>query len=139
MTDNDMLKQERWDFIFSKVKEFYDDHGFWPKHKRRYEGLALGNWLQQQKVSYKKGKLIKMRREKLESIGFSLESKTYIEKPPVIKEYVFLIRAAQMLNCSKHFLKKGIIPIKEYRDPKTNYRRYKVSEIQEYLNKGELT
>jgi hypothetical protein len=137
MTDNGDLKQERWEFIFNKVKDFYDSHGFWPKHKRKYEGIALGNWLQEQRRSFKKGRLIKIRCHMLENIGFNLESKVLKEKPRIIKEYVFLIRASQMLKCSKHFLKKGIIPIKEYRDPKTNYRRYKVSEIEEYLkNKG---
>jgi superfamily II DNA or RNA helicase len=69
---------EKWDKTFNDLKEFHRKNKRWPTRRRGSTNLGsdhkkeriLGNWYEQQKSLFKKGKLSEDKIKKLESIGF---------------------------------------------------------------------
>lgn len=64
-------RTELWSAMVEKVKAFYDEHGFWPRHSSDdQEEVALGNWCLDKRVRYRKEKLSEEQITDLEAIGF---------------------------------------------------------------------
>lgn len=133
-----MRDDRRWIFILNEVKSFYRFNGYWPKQKTIVKGLRLGDWIREQKRRYRSGKLLRDRYIKLLDIGIKFEIVDY--KVPKMKdkyikpsEYVYTKMACKLLKCSKNTLRNGVINIPNNRDPVNGYRRYKLKDIEEYL------
>jgi superfamily II DNA or RNA helicase len=62
-------KEERWDEWYSLVCEFLEKNGRLPYDKEKYKNKSIGNWCNNQKTNYKKGKLSQERITKLNTIN----------------------------------------------------------------------
>ena len=60
---------KRWKQKYKLVRQYYNEIGQWPKKNVVYQNERIGAWLLNQKCAYRKGKLLKSRQIKLESIG----------------------------------------------------------------------
>ena len=62
---------ENWDDVFSRLLEYFEEHGDCNVPGRYTEDLKLGRWIDTQRQKYKNGKLDQSQIRKLNDIGFS--------------------------------------------------------------------
>ena len=73
--------EAQWNANFEKLKVYHEEHGDCNKIPKKYaKDPSLGSWAHDQKSIYKRGGLTKERQEKLQSIGFELQTKQQLHR-----------------------------------------------------------
>ena len=106
-----MYKDEKlWDSILEVLIDFKEEFGRFPKSTENHKSIQIGRWLSRQKVSFNKGALPKNRIDKLESIGFSFDKKSDLDKKRWDSNFEVLEEYYNKFNSlpGQHVVYKGV-------------------------------
>ena len=83
---------EQWNLKFELLKEFMNEYKREPHQSEIYKDIVLGQWVNKQKLYYRKGELSDYRIEKLFSINFNFDiidmEKQWDDKFELLKEFI---------------------------------------------------